>query len=77
MLESRIVVFEMFLAIKIRCFSNVYGNLNSVFLECSLVSASCAMFLATLPQAGNEGKRSTLRSAFKRRGKKRKERKKN
>jgi hypothetical protein len=27
------------------------------------------MFLATLPQAGNEGKRSTLRSAFKRRGK--------
>ena len=48
------------------------GNLNSVFLECSLVSASCAMFLATLPQAGNEGKRSTLRSAFKRRGKKRK-----
>jgi len=33
------------------------------------------MFLATLPQAGNEGKRSTLRSAFKRRGKQ--ERKKN
>ena len=52
------------------------GNLNSVFLKCSLVSASCAMFLATLPQAGNEGKRSTLRSAFKRRGKKRKERRK-
>jgi hypothetical protein len=34
------------------------------------------MFLATLPQAGNEVKRSTLRSAFKRRGKKRKERRK-